>query len=39
VEDDKKHIVEEKKCPNPECGAMNKATASHCIHCGHEFRN
>jgi hypothetical protein len=39
MEDGKRHIVEEKKCPNPECGAMNKSTAKICIRCGHEFKD
>jgi hypothetical protein len=39
MENENRHIEEEKKCPNPECGALNKAVAGHCIKCGHEFRN
>jgi len=39
MEAEKRHIEEEKICPNPNCGAVNKATASHCIRCGNQFRN
>jgi ribosomal protein L40E len=35
----RKHVEEEKICPNPDCGALNKATASICIRCGREFKN
>ena len=36
---EKKNIELEKICPNPDCGAVNRATASICIKCGHQFRN
>ena len=28
MEDQKKHVEQEKICPNPVCGAVNKATFS-----------